>query len=115
MTVERTKTRSKALHAPQFLVSDDELRLIDVALEEDKGPGDWTTRWVVPARTRGNARIIAKADGVIAGLGIASTVFLRLDPRAEISTSLQDGSAVNDGDVVLTIKGPARTILTGER
>jgi nicotinate-nucleotide pyrophosphorylase (carboxylating) len=115
MTVERTKTRSKAVHAPQFLVSDDELRLIDMALEEDKGPGDWTTRWVVPARTRGNARIIAKADGVIAGLGIASTVFLRLDPRTEINTTLQDGSAVNDGDVVLTIKGPARTILTGER
>ncbi len=115
MTVDRPKARSKAVHAPQFLVSDDELRLIDLALEEDMGAGDWTTRWVVPARTRGNARIAAKADGVIAGLAIASTVFLRLDPRAEIHSSLSDGSAVNEGDVVLTIKAPARTILTGER
>ena len=115
MTVERPKTRSKAVRAPQFLVNDDELRLIDIALQEDLGTGDWTTRWIVPARTRATARIIAKADGVIAGLGVASSVFLRIDPRVEIHSALDDGGAVNDGDVVLTIKGPARTILSGER
>jgi nicotinate-nucleotide pyrophosphorylase (carboxylating) len=115
MTGERQKVRSKAVQAPQFLVNDDELRLIDMALDEDRGAGDWTTRWVVPARTRATARIIAKAEGVIAGLAVASAVFLRIDPRVEIHSALQDGSTVNEGDVVLTIKGPARTILTGER
>lgn len=115
MTAERQKTRSTATAQPQFLVSDDELRLIDIALEEDKGPGDWTTRWVVPARTRATARIIAKADGVVAGLGVASAVFMRLDPRVEINSALADGSRVQDGELVCTIRGPARTILTGER
>lgn len=115
MTAERQKTRSTAVEAPQFLVSDDELRLIDMALDEDKGTGDWTTRWVVPARTRAHARIVAKGEGVIAGLGVATAVFLRLDPRVEINSTLSDGSAVAEGDLVCTIRGPARTILTGER
>ncbi|HEY0306152.1 MAG TPA: carboxylating nicotinate-nucleotide diphosphorylase [Longimicrobiales bacterium] len=115
MTGERQKTRSKAIEAPQFLVSDDELRLIDMALEEDRGAGDWTTRWVVPARARAYARIVAKAEGVIAGLAVASAVFQRIDPRVEINSALADGSKVKEGDVVLTLKGPARTILTGER
>ncbi len=52
---------------------------------------------------------------MVAGLGVASVVFLRLDPRAEISSQLTDGSAVREGDVVCTIRAPARTILTGER
>jgi nicotinate-nucleotide pyrophosphorylase (carboxylating) len=115
MSAERPKARSKTLEAPQFLVNDEELRLIDMALEEDKGSGDWTSRWVVPARSRATARIVAKADGVIAGLAVASVVFLRLDPRVEIASALKDGSPVREGDVVCTIKGPARTILTGER
>ena len=115
MTAERPKTRSKTTQTPQFLINDDELRLIDMALDEDRGAGDWTTRWVVPARTRATARIIAKADGVVAGMSVASAVFLRIDPRVEISSTLADGSAVKEGDVVFTIRGPARTILTGER
>lgn len=115
MTADRQKNRSTAATAPQFLVSDDELRLIDMALAEDKGAGDWTTRWVVPARTRAHARIVAKAEGVIAGLGIASAVFMRLDPRVEITTAVTDGGGVREGDLVCTIRGPARTILTGER
>ena len=112
---DRQKTGSTAAAAPQFLVSDDELRLIDMALAEDKGAGDWTTRWVVPARTRAHARIVAKAEGVIAGLGIASAVFMRLDPRVEITSEVTDGGGVREGDLVCTIRGPARTILTGER
>ena len=115
MTADRQKTRSTAAAAPQFLVSDDELRLIDMALAEDKGAGDWTTRWIVPARTRAHARIVAKAEGVIAGLGIASAVFMRLDPRVEITSEVAEGGSVREGDLICTIRGPARTILTGER
>jgi nicotinate-nucleotide pyrophosphorylase (carboxylating) len=115
MTADRQKTRSSAAQTPQFPVSDEELRLIDMALAEDKGAGDWTTRWIVPARTRAHARIVAKAEGVIAGLGVASAVFMRLDPRVEISSEVTDGGGVREGDLVCTIRGPARTILTGER
>jgi nicotinate-nucleotide pyrophosphorylase (carboxylating) len=115
MAAERQKTRSNAVEAPQFLVSEEELALIDMALDEDRGAGDWTTRWVVPARSRAQARIVAKGDGVLAGLAAASAVFLRLDPRAEFTSNLKDGARIKDGDVVCTIRGPARTILTGER
>lgn len=57
-------------------VDDAALHLIDLALEEDRGAGDWTTRWTVPARTRVHGRITAKADGVIAGIGVMAAVFL---------------------------------------
>ena len=96
-------------------IDDAALRLIDAALAEDKGPGDWTTRWIVPARTKGSARIVAKEDGVIAGIGVASAVFLRLDPRVELNARITDGERVAAGEIVCTIEGPARGILTGER
>jgi nicotinate-nucleotide pyrophosphorylase (carboxylating) len=107
--------KQASVGAPAFAVDEPELNLIDLALAEDQGPGDWTTRWIVPARTRASAVIVAKADGVISGMAIASAVFLRLDPRVDILTDCSDGSSVVAGDVVCTVKGPARVILTGER
>lgn len=96
-------------------VDDAALHLIDLALEEDRGAGDWTTRWTVPARTRVHGRITAKADGVIAGIGVMAAVFLRLDPRVDVDVVSGDGIRVKKGDVVCTMRGPGRTILTGER
>jgi nicotinate-nucleotide pyrophosphorylase (carboxylating) len=96
-------------------VDDAALHLIDLALDEDRGAGDWTTRWTVPARTRVNGRITAKADGVIAGIGVMAAVFLRLDPRIDYEVMANDGDRVKPGDVVCTLRGPGRAILTGER
>ena len=80
-------------HAPPVIPIDDAtLRLIDLALEEDRGPGDWTTRWTVPARTRARARIVAKQEGVIAGIGIAAAVYQRLDPRVKCDVHFPDGA-----------------------
>lgn len=114
MAAERKKPQ-RSVQAPAFAVDDDELHLIDLALAEDKGDGDWTTLWIVPARCRALAQIIAKSQGVIAGLGVASAVFLRLDPRVEVMSDCKDGDAVPTGHTVCTIKGPARVVLTGER
>lgn len=101
---------------PSSLAIDDvALQLIDLALEEDRGAGDWTTRWTVPARTRAHASIIAKADGVIAGIALASAVFLRLEPRISLDVIAGDGEHVRRGDPVMRVRGPARSILTGER
>lgn len=111
---DRLKTSKPAPH-PGFAVDDRELALIDLAIAEDQGAGDWTTRWTVPARTRTTAAIVAKADGVIAGLGVATAVFLRLDPRVDIHTNHADGAQIASGDVVCTLKGSARSILTAER
>jgi nicotinate-nucleotide pyrophosphorylase (carboxylating) len=96
-------------------VEDEVLHLIDLALEEDRGPGDWTSRWIVPARTRARARILSKAEGTIAGLNPALAVFMRLDGRIETNRLVDDGSRVRPGDVLLELRGPARAILTGER
>lgn len=101
---------------PAILAVDDAaLHLIDLALEEDRGPGDWTTRWTVSARARVDARIVAKAEGVIAGVALAAAVFLRLDPRIDFQVDKGDGARVKPGDVAVRVSGPGRAVLTGER
>lgn len=96
-------------------IEDDVLRLIDIALAEDRGSGDWTSRWIVPARARAGARIVAKADGVLAGLDPALAVFVRLDPRVQTDVRAADGDAIHPGTVICELNGPARAILGGER
>lgn len=98
-----------------ILVDESTLSLIDLALAEDSGPGDWTSQWVIHARTRSAAEIASKADGVVAGLAPAVSTFLRLDPRIEVDIAIDDGTAVAPGDVICRLKGPARALLTGER
>ena len=105
-----------AQRIPAILAVDDAaLHLIDLALEEDRGAGDWTTRWTVPARTKVHATIVAKSDGVIAGVAIAAAVFLRLDPRVDFEVVVGDGEHVAPGQPVVRVKGPGRAVLTGER
>jgi nicotinate-nucleotide pyrophosphorylase (carboxylating) len=91
------------------------IALIDLALEEDVGSGDFTTLWTVPAERRAEARIVAKASGVIAGSEIAAEVFRRVDAALEIVVDAPDGTAVEPGDLAMTVRGSARSILTGER
>lgn len=97
------------------IVDDATLHLIDLAVDEDRGPGDWTTRWTVPARLRVRAEVVAREDGILAGVAPATAVFLRLDSRVGCDLRLDDGAPVHDGDVVFSLNGPARAILTGER
>ena len=90
-------------------------RVVATALAEDVAGGDWTTRWTVPAAARAVAEIRAKAPGIIAGLDVAAAVFQQLDRAVEFSPAVADGAAVAPGDLVATVSGPARAILTGER
>lgn len=96
-------------------VGDDVLQLIDLALAEDRGAGDWTSRWIVPPRTRIRARITAGQDGIIAGLTPALAVFMRVDGRIETNLLSRDGEHVAAGDAVCEVRGPGRAILTAER
>ncbi|MGH7504333.1 MAG: carboxylating nicotinate-nucleotide diphosphorylase [Longimicrobiales bacterium] len=100
---------------PVHIVDDETLHLIDLALEEDRGPGDWTSRWTIPARTRVHADIVVKAAGIVAGVAAAAAVFLRLDPRVEYGTRIDDGGTVRPGDIICALEGPGRAVLTGER
>ncbi len=90
-------------------------RLIDWALAEDIGPGDVTTLTLVPERAKASASIIARAPGVVAGAHVVAKVFLRLDPSMTCKIMAADGTAVQEGDVILRLQGQARAILTGER
>jgi nicotinate-nucleotide pyrophosphorylase (carboxylating) len=91
------------------------LTLIDAALAEDVGPGDFTSLWTVPPERRAEARIVAKARGVVAGTEVAAEVFRRVDPSLEVEVAAADGMGVAPGDLVLRARGAARSILTAER
>ncbi|MDR0786752.1 MAG: carboxylating nicotinate-nucleotide diphosphorylase [Gemmatimonadota bacterium] len=91
------------------------LRLIEISLAEDVGPGDRTTEWTVPADRPASARIIAKAPGVISGLEPARLTFSRVDPALHFRALVSDGAAVEPGMEILRLDGLARSILTGER
>lgn len=90
-------------------------QLIDLALQEDIGPGDITTENLVPGEVAGKGTIVAKEPLVIAGLGIARKVFHRFDTDIEFDTGFRDGDAVETGQTVLTLTGRLRPLLLGER
>jgi nicotinate-nucleotide pyrophosphorylase (carboxylating) len=85
------------------------------ALREDIGKGDVTTLATIGARTRAEAVLRLKSDGVIAGLPVLEAVFESFDPEISVVTSAQDGEYRNRGFVLARIEGKARSILTCER
>jgi nicotinate-nucleotide pyrophosphorylase (carboxylating) len=95
--------------------SESELALIEAALAEDIGEADWTTRWTISEEARGSARIVARADGVIAGTRPAEGVFRRLDPELRLDWRRADGEGVQAGSVVAELSGRLDAILTAER
>jgi nicotinate-nucleotide pyrophosphorylase (carboxylating) len=94
---------------------DDTARVVAAALAEDLGRGDVTTAAIVPASARMRARIVARRPAVVAGLPAALEVFRRLAPAAALRVERPDGSRVEAGQVIATVEGPARGILTAER
>ncbi len=89
--------------------------LIEIALKEDVGDGDITTDNIVPAEIKRKAKMVAKSDGVIAGLPVAEMVFRELDPDVIWKEVVQDGAKVKSGDVLVEFEGSYRALLTGER
>jgi nicotinate-nucleotide pyrophosphorylase (carboxylating) len=90
-------------------------RSIIRALEEDIGTGDVTTNTIVPAGASLRGRIVAKQDGVVAGLEIAKQVMLALSQHVTFVAEVEDGSKVTRGTVLANIDGSARVLLTAER
>jgi nicotinate-nucleotide pyrophosphorylase (carboxylating) len=90
-------------------------RSIIRALEEDIGPGDVTTNTIVPTDASLRGRIVAKQDGVVAGLEIAKQVMLALSQRINFIAEVEDGARVTRGTVLANLDGSARALLTGER
>ena len=89
--------------------------LIELALTEDVGDGDITTDNIIPAGSRRKARMVAKADGVVAGLPVAEMVFRSLDTNLVWDVKTPEGTRVKKGDVMVEFEGTYRALLTGER
>ena len=91
------------------------LPVIRLALQEDVGPGDITSRFLVPADLRGSAVLLAKADGVVAGLPVLEPLFAELAPSVEVDLLVADGDRATKGTLLARLRGPLRGLLTGER
>jgi nicotinate-nucleotide pyrophosphorylase (carboxylating) len=89
--------------------------LIDLALEEDAGLGDLTSRAVFPAAHTSRAYISTDHELVICGLEIAARVFSRVDPDLKVKALARDGDRIKKGQRVLSISGPTIALLTAER
>lgn len=89
--------------------------LIQRALAEDVGEGDVTSRAVVPEGSRASGTVVAKAEGVVAGLPVAEAVFEAVDGDLELEVHAIDGDRVSPGRELLSVRGDARAILAAER
>jgi nicotinate-nucleotide pyrophosphorylase (carboxylating) len=90
-------------------------RLIDLALEEDIGTGDVTTRALIPPGLMAEAHLRAKETLVVAGLPVAARIFHRLDPDLAFEPRVAEGQEVQPGTVLALLTGLAAPILSGER
>jgi nicotinate-nucleotide pyrophosphorylase (carboxylating) len=89
---------------------------VRAALLEDLGrAGDLTTDAIVPAEARTTCALMARQLGVVAGLDFAAMAFRLIDPAIEVRVERPDGTRLQPGDLIATISGPARGILTAER
>ena len=94
------------------IVADKYIRL---ALEEDINSEDVSTNAVMPADQKGEVQLICKQDGIIAGLGVFERTFQLLDPETKVTFYVADGDAVKKGQLMATVSGDIRVLLSGER
>jgi len=90
-------------------------KLILMALQEDITSEDVSTNAVMPNKTLGTVDLIAKQDGIIAGMDIYARVFTLLDAETVIEAKVSDGEAVKNGQLLATVIGDIRVLLSGER
>lgn len=91
------------------------IALIDLAIKEDIGEGDHSSLACVPKEKVGKAKLIAKEEGIIAGIELGVFIFKSLDENSEIQIYKNDGDWVSKGDIILVIEGNERLLLQAER
>ena len=89
--------------------------LIRLALQEDITSEDVSTNAVMPTEQQGTVELIAKEDGIMAGLDVYARVFTLLDPATVVTFQVKDGDRVKPGDLIGTVTGDIRVLLSGER
>jgi len=110
------------LRSPFFIVSGMNYKteaaiskFIISALEEDVGPGDYSSLASIPISAKNTAQLIMKDDGIIAGIKLVEKIFTEVDARLIVDFYKRDGDQVNKGDILFKVQGSARSILTAER
>lgn len=89
--------------------------VIQSALDEDIGSGDATSEAIIPLDAKMGAQIVAKQDGVLAGLDIAKEAFLLVDRSFHFAALASEGQRVGSGDILAMLSGPAQAMLVAER
>ncbi len=89
--------------------------IITNAIREDIGIGDHSSLACIPSIAQGNAKLLVKDEGIIAGVEFAKRIFNYVDPLLQMHVLIKDGTFVHYGDVVFTVSGSSQSILKAER
>ena len=89
--------------------------IIKNGIREDIGDGDHSSLACIPKEAKGQAKLLVKESGIIAGIDFAKMVFKEVDPELKIETFMIDGDAVTIGDIVFNVTGSSQSILKSER
>jgi nicotinate-nucleotide pyrophosphorylase (carboxylating) len=100
---------------PNYVTKEALDKIILDAIREDLGDGDHSTLAVIPEGKTGKARLIAKENGIIAGLDLAGIVYGKFNEEVHLVKYFMDGDPVNKGDIIFEVSGKARDILSSER
>lgn len=90
-------------------------RIISNGIKEDIGEGDHSSLACIPQSATGKARLLAKDEGIIAGVSFAEMIFKHVDPNLEIDIKIKDGTSIKYGDDIFYISGSSQSILKAER
>ncbi len=90
-------------------------QLIDLAIKEDIGSGDYSSLACIPDDAEGEAKLLVKQNGIIAGVELAKYIFYRVDQELNVNIFIKDGSIIKAGDIVLSVSGKVHAILQAER
>lgn len=102
------------------MISEDQFQkelklIISNAIQEDVGPGDYSSLACIPSEASGKAKLLVKENGIIAGVEFAKMIFAFVDPNLKVEVLLKDGTPVVKGDIVLYVEGNSQSILKSER
>jgi nicotinate-nucleotide pyrophosphorylase (carboxylating) len=89
--------------------------LISNAIREDVGTGDYSSLACIPESAHGQAKLLVKDQGIIAGVALAKMIFEYVDPKLKVKTYIEDGTHVEYGEVVFEVSGSSQSILKAER
>lgn len=104
-------SRSRNLQADPRLIRE----VVAAALAEDIGPGDITSELCIPADSRARGQLVAKQEGVLAGLEVAKECFQQVSAAVSFEARKQAGQTFDAGEVLAEVTGPARALLAAER